>query len=119
MRPSVPESKIEFWGEGKTGVPGEKPLEARERTNNIPSPHMAPDRWDLNPRRIGGRLVLLPQWANESNNGFIEKTNKQTKKKQKQTRVDGALGTVFAYRVIFENGEPARKGVFGQQNCTC
>ena len=38
---------------------------------------------------------------------------------QKQTRVDGALGTVFAYRVIFKNGEPARKGVFGQQNCTC
>ena len=46
-----------------------------------------------------------------------KQTNK--KKKQKQTRVDGALGTVFAYRVIFENGEPARNGVFGQQNCTC
>ena len=25
---------VGFWGEGKTGVPGEKPLEARERTNN-------------------------------------------------------------------------------------
>ena len=23
-----------FWGEGKTGVPGEKPLGAKERTNN-------------------------------------------------------------------------------------
>ena len=29
MCPCVPESKIEFWGFGKTGVPGEKPLEAR------------------------------------------------------------------------------------------
>ena len=25
---------IGFWGEGKTGVPGEKPLPASERTNN-------------------------------------------------------------------------------------
>ena len=25
---------IGFWGEGKTGVPGEKPLRASERTNN-------------------------------------------------------------------------------------
>ena len=25
---------VGFWGEGKTGVPGEKPLEARERTKN-------------------------------------------------------------------------------------
>ena len=33
--------------------------------------------------------------------------------KQKQTRVDGALGTGHEYRVIFENGEPARNGVFG------
>ena len=38
--------------------------------------------------------------------------------KQKQTRVDGALGTGHAYRVTFENGEPARNGVFGRQNCT-
>ena len=38
--------------------------------------------------------------------------------KQKQTRVNGALGTGHAYRVIFENGEPARNGVFGRQNCT-
>ena len=38
--------------------------------------------------------------------------------KQKQTRVDGALGTGHAYRVIFENGEPVRNEVFGRQNCT-
>ena len=38
--------------------------------------------------------------------------------KQKQTRVDGALGTGHAYRVIFENGEPVRNEVFERQNCT-
>ena len=42
---------------------------------------------------------------NSSN--YVEK-RKRTFSKQKQTRVNGALGTVYAYRVIFENGEPAR-----------
>jgi len=32
---------VGFWGEGKTGVPGEKPLGARERTNDKLNPHMA------------------------------------------------------------------------------
>ena len=32
---------VGFWGEGKTGVPREKPLGARERTNNKLNPHMA------------------------------------------------------------------------------
>ena len=32
---------VGFSGEGKTGVPGEKPLGARERTNNKLNPHMA------------------------------------------------------------------------------
>jgi len=32
---------VGFWGELKTGVPGEKPLEARERTSNKLNPHMA------------------------------------------------------------------------------
>ena len=31
---------VGFWGEGKTGVPGEKPPGARERTNNKLNPHM-------------------------------------------------------------------------------
>ena len=31
-----------FLGEGKTGVPGEKPLGARTRTNNKLNPHMTP-----------------------------------------------------------------------------
>ena len=49
----------DFWGEGKTGVPGEKPLGARERTNNKLSPHMVRRR-DLNPGHTGGRRVLSP-----------------------------------------------------------
>ena len=32
---------VGFWGEGKNRVPGEKPLGARERTNNKLNPHMA------------------------------------------------------------------------------
>ena len=31
-----------FSGEGKTRIPGEKPLGARARTNNKLSPHMTP-----------------------------------------------------------------------------
>ena len=32
---------VGFWGEGKTGVPGEKPLGAKEGTNNKQTPpHM-------------------------------------------------------------------------------
>ena len=31
---------IGFWGDGKTGVPGEKPLGAKERTNQL-NPNMA------------------------------------------------------------------------------
>ena len=33
---------VGFWGEGKTGVPGEKPLGAEKRTNNNLNPHMTP-----------------------------------------------------------------------------
>ena len=57
---------------------------------------------------------LINELMNSSN--YLE--TKKNLSKQKQTRVDGALGTVYAYRVIFENGEPARNGVFGQRNCT-
>ena len=46
--------KCWFFRRGKTGVPGEKPLGARERTNNKLNPHMAstpgfeprPHRWE-------------------------------------------------------------------------
>ena len=33
---------VGFWGEGKTGVPVEKPLVAEKRTNNKLKPHMTP-----------------------------------------------------------------------------
>ena len=33
-------ANVGFGGEGKTGVPGEKPLGAKERTNNRLNPHM-------------------------------------------------------------------------------
>ena len=33
---------VGFWGEGKTGVPREKPLGAKGRTNNKLNSHMAP-----------------------------------------------------------------------------
>jgi len=33
---------VGFWGEGKTGVAGEKPLGARKRTNNKLNPRMTP-----------------------------------------------------------------------------
>ena len=36
-----PEMELEF-GEGKTGVPGEKPLGARKRTYNKLNPDMTP-----------------------------------------------------------------------------
>ena len=43
---------VGFW-EGKTGVPGGKPLGARERTNNKLNPHTTSSR-DMNPGHIGG-----------------------------------------------------------------
>jgi len=35
---------VDFWGEGKTGEPGEKPLGAEKRTNNQLNPLMAQTR---------------------------------------------------------------------------
>ena len=54
---------------------------------------------------------LINELMNSSN--YLER--KKNFFKQKETRVDGALNTVHALRVIFENGEPARNGVFGRQ----
>ena len=59
---------VGFWGEGKTGVPGEKPLGARERTNNKLNPHMAstpgvesgPHWWEA--RALTTVSLLLPKW---------------------------------------------------------
>ena len=48
---------IGFKGEGKTGVPREKPLGARERTNNKLN-HIWRRCQDTNKGHIGGRQVL-------------------------------------------------------------
>ena len=48
-----------FFGKRKTGVPGEKPLGARERTSNKLSPHME-STLGFEPGHIGERRVLSP-----------------------------------------------------------
>ena len=65
----------DFWGEGKTRVPGEKPLGARERTNNKLNPHMAstpgfepgPQWWEASalttaPPLLPAPLLLTSIW---------------------------------------------------------
>ena len=49
---------VGFCGRRKTGVPGEKPLGARTRTNNKLNPHMTPSP-ESNPGSIGGRPAIL------------------------------------------------------------
>ena len=48
---------VHFLGERKTGVHGDKPLGARERTNNKLNPHIASRPRHLNPGHITGRRV--------------------------------------------------------------
>ena len=43
---------VDFWGDGKTGVPGEKPLGEKERTNNKLNPHMESNELSLKLRNI-------------------------------------------------------------------
>lgn len=45
-----------FWWEGKTGIPGEKPLRAEKRTN-IRDPHYSDE---IDPILINGMRVFLP-----------------------------------------------------------
>ena len=61
-----------FWGKGKTRVTGEKPLGARERTNNKLKPHTAfivfffniiPTRSDW----LSRCLFILQMWTRKSN----------------------------------------------------
>ena len=47
------QTKNWFWGEGKTWAPGEKPLKAKERTNNKLNPHICGRLLDLN---------IAPHW---------------------------------------------------------
>ena len=66
---------VGFWGEGKTGVPGEKPLGARKRTNNKLNPHMVwtpgfepgPHWWEASvrttaPPLLSQKLLINLQW---------------------------------------------------------
>ena len=58
---------VGFFGEGKTGVPGEKPLRARERTNNNLNSHLVsmlgfepgPDGWEASALTIAPPLLPL------------------------------------------------------------
>ena len=49
-----------FLAEGKTGVPGEKPLGAEKRTNNKLDPHDSTESGNQTPSHIDGRRVLSP-----------------------------------------------------------
>ena len=70
---------VGFWGEGKTEVPGGKPLGARERTNNKLNPHMAstsgvepgPHRWEAS------ALTTAPSLAPQGNDVNLFKENWQ------------------------------------------
>ena len=51
---------VGFWGEGTTGIPGEKPPEERERTiDKLLDPHML-SMPGSEPGHIGGRRLLSP-----------------------------------------------------------
>ena len=58
-----------FSGEGKTGVPDEKPIGARERTNNKLNPHMVstpgfepwPHCWEASALTHSHHTTLAPQ----------------------------------------------------------
>ena len=57
---------VGFWGEGKTGLPGEKPLGAKERTNNKLNPNMVstpgfkpgPNWWEVSALTTAPPLLL-------------------------------------------------------------
>ena len=52
--------KCWFLSRGETVVPREKPLGARERTNNKLQTKIRCQHWDLNPGHISGKQVLSP-----------------------------------------------------------
>ena len=52
---------VGFYGEGKTRVPGEKPLEAKERTNNKLNPHMASTP-GFNEKIPWSKVFLVEKW---------------------------------------------------------
>ena len=52
--------KCWFLSRGETGVPREKPLGARERTNKKLQTNIWCQHWDSNLGHIGGKQVLSP-----------------------------------------------------------
>ena len=58
---------VGFWGEGKTGVPGEKPLGAKERTNNKLNPHMASTPGFQPGPSLAPRYNILLIWSSIAN----------------------------------------------------
>ena len=87
---------VGFWGEGKTGVPGEKPLGARERTNNKLNSHMA-----SMPGFEPGPLTLL---GGECSHHYA--TLSPQKRKIISLHLNGRICWIFCNRrKIFVHGE--------------
>ena len=64
---------VGFWREEKTEGPGEKPLGAKERTNNKLSAHVHAGIWTSQVRLVGGKyshhyatLAHILSWSNHS-----------------------------------------------------
>ena len=65
--------RIGIWGEGKTGVPGEKPLGARKRTNKKLNPQMTPGRgikngthwWEASVLTTAPSRTAKSMWADD------------------------------------------------------
>ena len=65
--------KCWFWGEGKTGVPGEKPLGAEKRTNKL-TPHMTPRERGRGENRSTRRKNLSGQRREPTNSTHMINT---------------------------------------------
>ena len=67
--------RIGIWGEWKIGVPGEKPLGARKRSNKILSPEMTPGRgiengthwWEASVLTTAPSRTAKSMWADDKN----------------------------------------------------
>ena len=92
MRPCVPDRigiwKCWFLRRGRTGVPGEKPLRAKERTNNKLNTHVWHRGQEWNHSHIGGSNAppLLPQRASRTSRAFkhIQKNAKYSPRRKRK-----------------------------------
>ena len=102
---------VGFWGEGKTGVPREKPLGAKERTNNKLNPHMAstlvfepgPHWWEAS--AVTTALSLAPQT-------FIQGTPSVLKMWLISKRVDMFKFTLITITKTFTNWTISLKSIY-------